>query len=202
MPLASEEQVPKPLTYTLMYHFLWFVMFLLSGLTLTALFLPRYGALRAFAAPGGLYALALLAAVGAFATYAVRLQVLLGEFTRADAFRWSAASSWAVIGVAPVLWAVWVAGETQAQHWWNGGQSWAPPEGIASAVFKVEIVVWWLSHLLSIRGLARGRRRYLAQPGAGEAAVDVGADVGAAAPTQSTGPGAPAALAAAGEGRR
>ena len=34
MPTASEQQVPKPLTYTLMYHALWSVMFLLSAAAL------------------------------------------------------------------------------------------------------------------------------------------------------------------------
>ena len=38
MPAASDDQVPKPLTYTLMYHFLWFILFFLSAIMLVVLF--------------------------------------------------------------------------------------------------------------------------------------------------------------------
>ncbi len=162
MPAASEEQVPKPLTYTLMYHGLWLAMFLLSAVGLGVLFLASgFAAGRALLTPWPLYALAALAAVGFLATYVIRVQVLLGEVTKEDAFRWSAASSWAVLAVAPVLWLAWIFGEPTVRQAITGGRGWAPPEGIISATYKVEVVVWWLSHLLSVRGLARGRKRYL-----------------------------------------
>jgi hypothetical protein len=88
--------------------------------------------------------------------------VLLGEFDKTEAFRWSEASSWGVLILAPIVWLLWVAVEPGVQHLVNGGRPWAPPEAIVSAMVKVEIVVWWLSHLLSVRGLSRGRKRYLA----------------------------------------
>jgi hypothetical protein len=173
MPTATEAQVPKPLTYTLMYHVLWFVMFLLSAASLALLLLASgWGAGRSLLAALPLLGLALIAGLGALATYAIRVQLLLGEVDWAQAFRWSEASSWAVIVVAPLVWGAWVLLEPAAQRLWNHGQPWAVPEAIASAMFKVEIVIWWLSHLLSIRGLARGRRKYLApsQPDAGAGA--------------------------------
>ena len=37
MPLASEEHVPKPLTYALMYHVVWALLFGASGLVVHAL---------------------------------------------------------------------------------------------------------------------------------------------------------------------
>ncbi len=170
MPLASEEQVPKPLTYTLMYHFLWCAMFLLSAVGLMALFLAAgAGFPRAVLAPWPLLALALVAGAGSFATYAVRIQVLLGEFDKAEAFHWSEASSWAVLIFAPVVWLLWVLIEPGVQHLVTGGRPWAPPEAIVSATFKVETIVWWLSHLLSVRGLTRGRRKYLVAAAAGVA---------------------------------
>ena len=83
MPAATDEQVPKPLTYTLMYHGLWCAMFLLSAFGLSGLFFASgVGFLRALLAPWPLLALALAAGLGLFATYAVRIQVLLGEFDK------------------------------------------------------------------------------------------------------------------------
>ena len=170
MPLASEEQVPKPLTYTLMYHFLWCVMFLISAVGLMALFLAAgTGFPRAVLAPWPLLALALVAGAGSFAAYAVRIQVLLGEFDKAEAFHWSEVSSWAVLIFAPAVWLLWVLIEPGVQHLVTGGHPWAPPEAIVSATFKVETIVWWLSHLLSVRGLTRGRKKYLVAAGAGVA---------------------------------
>ena len=58
-----------------------------------------------------------------------------------------------MIVLAPVAWLLWrfvfdpLAGSVPAQ--------------ITSMVVQVELIVWWLSHLLSVRGLARGRRVYL-----------------------------------------
>ena len=162
MPTASEEQVPKPLTYTLMYHGLWCAMFVMTAAGLAALFIASgVGARRSFTAILPIVVLALLAGLGTFVTYGVRLQVLLGEFGKEEAFQWSAVSSWAVLAAAPVLWLAWVFLEPAVRGWVNGGHAWAPPEGIVSATYKVEVVVWWLSHLLSVRGLSRGRKKYL-----------------------------------------
>src|SRR5919197_6382734 len=164
MPLAPEEQVPKPLTYTLMYHFLWCVMFLLSAAVLTIVFLVSGQPLgRAVLSPLGLVFFALVAGAGALATYAVRVQVLLGALGLAAAFRRSAASSWAVLLFAPAALAVWrFAAEPLARSLWNGGQPWSVPAQITAAMIQVEVILWWLSHLLSVRGLARGRKKYLA----------------------------------------
>ncbi|HEX2515151.1 MAG TPA: hypothetical protein VH257_10630 [Chloroflexota bacterium] len=160
MPLASEEQVPKPLTYTLMYHFLWCVLFLLSAGALAGVFLAAGQPLGvALGAPLPLVFFGLLAGLGALITYVVRVQVLLGQASREGAFRWSAISSWGVIVLAPVAWLLWrfvfdpLAGSVPAQ--------------ITSMVVQVELIVWWLSHLLSVRGLARGRRVYLQGQGLG-----------------------------------
>ena len=102
MPLASEEQVPKPLTYTLMYHFLWCVLFLLSAGALAGVFLAAGQPLGvALGAPLPLVFFGLLAGLGALITYVVRVQVLLGQASRESAFRWSAISSWGVIVLAP-----------------------------------------------------------------------------------------------------
>ncbi len=57
MPQATDEQIPKPLTYTLMYHFLWFVVFLASTGGLTLLFLTTGSAdLAAALLPPAVYA--------------------------------------------------------------------------------------------------------------------------------------------------
>lgn len=154
MPLASEEQVPKPLTYTLMYHFLWCVLFLLSAVALAGVFLaagqPPGVALTA---PLPLVTFGFLAGAGALVTYIIRVQVLLGEVSRESAFRWSAVSSWGVIVLAPVAWLLWrLVFDPLAR---------SVPADITSMVVQVELIVWWLSHLLSVRGLSRGRRTYL-----------------------------------------
>jgi hypothetical protein len=198
MPAASDEQVPKPLTYTLMYHGLWAVMFFLSYLVLAGVFISSdRGPLRSLAAPWPLLALAVVAAGGFLAAYGIRLSVLVGDFSKDDAFRWSAGSSWVVIVLAPLLWGVWWIVEPRVQAAITGGQPWAPPEAITSATFKVEVVVWWLSHLLSIRGLPRGRRKYLAPPARYTADVSPPA-AGSAGPNESQDDGTPAAPAAPG----
>jgi hypothetical protein len=160
MPTATEEQVPKPLTYTLMYHFLWSVLFLLSALTLFGIFLSAgQGLALTVLPPLSLALLGIIAGVGAFATYAVRIQILLGNLTKEDAFRWSARSSWAVLLFAPALFATWqLLVEPLARLQW--GSAWPVPVEMTIAVAKVEVVVWWISHLLSVRGLSRGRKRY------------------------------------------
>src|SRR5579884_3881991 len=90
MPVASEEQVPKPLTYTLMYHLLWAIMFGLSALALGGVFVASG---QPVASVLWLVLLAVLAGVGTLVTYSVRVQVLLGALGKAEAFRWSEASS-------------------------------------------------------------------------------------------------------------
>ncbi|HEX2186073.1 MAG TPA: hypothetical protein VHN78_11275 [Chloroflexota bacterium] len=153
MPVASEEQVPKELTYTLMYHFLWCVLFMLSAIALGGVFLAAGQPLgRALGAPLGLVFFALVAGLGTLATYVVRVQILLGELPVEEAFRWSAVSSRAVLIFAPLAWLVWrFVLDPLAQ---------SVPAQITSMVIQVEVIVWWLSHLLSVRGLARGRRKH------------------------------------------
>ena len=181
MPVASEEQVPKALTYTLMYHFLWCVMFALSALTLTGVFLASgHGLGRALLRPLPLVFLALVAGAGAFATYVIRVEVLLGEVDKARAFRWSAISSWAVLAFAPALWLVWSFGIERLVA--GGLQSWSVPAQMTAMVLKVEVIVWWLSHLLSVRGLSRGRKRVLGSAGAPAASAVISPDAPATAP--------------------
>jgi hypothetical protein len=150
MPVASEEQVPKPLTYTLMYHLLWAVMFGWSALVLGGVFVTLG---RPVASVLWLVLLTVLSGVGALVTYSVRIQVLLGELSKAEAFRWSEASSAAVLIFAPLafmLWFVFIDPHLRSA-----------PAQMTAMMVKVELVIWWLSHLLSIRGLARGRKKYL-----------------------------------------
>ncbi|MDQ3700358.1 MAG: hypothetical protein M3442_05490 [Chloroflexota bacterium] len=161
MPLASEEQVPKALTYTLMYHFLWFILFLLSAVALAGVFLVSGQPVgRALGAPMSLVFFAVVAGIGAFATYAVRVQLLLGQLSKQDGFRWSATSSWGVLLLAPVAWLGWrFIFDPLAQ---------SVPAQITSMVIQVELIVWWLSHLMSVRGLTRGRRKYVQGPVVGQ----------------------------------
>ena len=165
MPAATDAQVPKPLTYTLMYHFLWCVLFLLSALTLFGVFLAsnagaRHGFAGGLLPPIILVALGLIAGIGFLATYVVRVQLLLGKVTWDEAFRWSSRSSWAVLIFAPALFALWkLALERLARLAW--GADWPVPVQMTVTMAEVEVVVWWLSHLLSVRGLAKGRKRYL-----------------------------------------
>src|SRR5688500_5536045 len=168
MPAASDAQVPKPLTYTLMYHFLWCVLFLLSALTLFGVFLTsnaggRHGFAGGLLAPVILVGLGLSAGMGFLATYVVRVQLLLGEVTWDEAFRWSSRSSWAVIGFAPLLFALWKLPDVGVERLLlrAAGQDWSVPMQMTLTTAEIEVVVWWLSHLLSVRGLVKGRKRYL-----------------------------------------
>ncbi|MGH2352225.1 MAG: hypothetical protein ACRDI2_21280 [Chloroflexota bacterium] len=187
MPIAPEEQVPKPLTYTLMYHFLWGILFLLSAITLAGVFLVSgQPVTRALLAPLGLVFFALVAGLGTLATYAVRVQVLLGELTKEDAFRWSAASSWGVLLFAPVAWLLW--------RFVVDPLARSVPGQITSMVVEVEVIVWWLSHLLSVRGLSRGRKKHLQTAGPPAPAPSPAADTDAQC--------GPPVAALAGEGRQ
>jgi hypothetical protein len=161
MPAASDDQIPKPLTYTLMYHFLWFILFLLSAVALWGIFLATgRGFQLGFLPPLLFVGLAVVAGIGFLATYVVRVQILLGNLDKQDGFRWSARSSWAVVIGAPVLFGAWkLALEPLARTIWQG--DWAVPVQMTVAAAEVEVWVWWISHLLSVRGLARGRKHYL-----------------------------------------
>jgi hypothetical protein len=162
MPAASDAQIPKPLTYTLMYHFLWFVLFLLSALTFWGIFLSTgWGFQLGVLPPLVFVALAVVAGVGFFATYVIRVQILLGNLNKEEGFRWSGRSSWAVVLLAPSLFGLWkLALEPLAHGAWP--ERWPIPVQMTLTAAEVEVVVWWLSHLLSVRGLARGRKVYLA----------------------------------------
>jgi hypothetical protein len=174
VPAATDAQVPKPLTYTLMYHFLWCVLFFLSALTLFGVFLASgRGFGEAVVPPLILVALGLIAGFGFLATYVVRVQLLLGQVTWEEAFRWSSRSSWAVIAFAPALFALWkLALEPLARLLW--GATWSVPLQMTVTMAEVEVVIWWISHLMSVRGLAKGRKRYLA-PAAAPAAPSMAA---------------------------
>jgi hypothetical protein len=171
VPAATDAQVPKPLTYTLMYHFLWCVLFFLSALTLLGVFLASgRGFVEGVLPPLILVALGSIAGIGFLATYVVRVQLLLGKVTWEEAFRWSSRSSWAVLAFAPALFALWkLAAEPLARYAW--GATWPVPVQMTVTMAEVEVVVWWISHLLSVRGLAKGRRRYLAPSATGPLAT-------------------------------
>lgn len=178
MPAVDNAIVPKPLTYTLMYHALWAVLFMLTAVVYWGMFLASgQPAFRAIVPPLGLVALAGVAGIGAWFSYKMRLAVLLGEATWDDAFTLSAWSSWAVIVLAPALLGVWLWGLIPAAHALGLPDGWAGAPGILTeGAIKVEVIVWWLSHLLSIRGIIRGRRVY------GVAPVPQPADVAPDAP--------------------
>ena len=161
MPAASDAQVPKPLTYTLMYHFLWFVLFLLTALTFMGVFMSAgWGFGLTVGPPMVFVVLALIAGVGALATYIVRVQLLLGEISKEDGFRWSSRSSWAVLILVPLVFGLWKLGLEPVLRAQATGP-WPIPVQMSLTAAEVEVVVWWISHLLSVRGLARGRKVYL-----------------------------------------
>lgn len=163
MPAVDNVLVPKPLTYTLMYHGLWAVIFLLTAVVYWGIFFAsNQPPLKALVPPLGLVGLALVAGLGAWLSYMTRLAVLLGEASWDDAFTISEWSSWAVIGFAPVFLAVWqwalipLARQLGLEEGWAG-----VPGALTEGAIRVEVIVWWLSHLLSIRGIIQGRRAYV-----------------------------------------
>ena len=80
MPAVDNAVVPKPLTYTLMYHGLWAIIFLLTAMVYWGIFFASgQPAFRAIVPPLGLVGLALIAGFGAWLSYMTRLGVLLGE---------------------------------------------------------------------------------------------------------------------------
>ena len=173
MPAVDNVLVPKPLTYTLMYHGLWAIIFLLTAMVYWGIFFPSpQPAFRAIVPPLGLVGLALVAGFGAWLSYMTRLGVLLGEATWDDAFTLSEWSSWAVIGFAPVFLVVWQWGLIPLAHQFGLEEGWAGvPGALTEGAIRVEVIVWWLSHLLSIRGIIQGRRLYVPVPDVAEADV-------------------------------
>jgi hypothetical protein len=155
-----------------MYHFLWCVMFLLSAALLWSIFLAAgQRSTAAVLSPLAVVAFALIAGVGALVTYDLRVRLLLDEVSREDAFRWSANSSRAVIVFAAAVLALWaLVLAPLARSLWGSGQPWPVPVLMTEALLQVELVVWGLSHLMSVRGLSRGRKKYL-EPGAPSAAA-------------------------------
>lgn len=163
MPSVDNVLVPKPLTYTLMYHGLWAVIFLLTAVVYWAIFLASgQPTFRAIVPPLGLVALSLVAGIGAWLSYKTRLGVLTGAASWDDAFTLSAWSSWAVLVFAPTSLAAWqwIAIPLGRQIGIDDG--WAGVPGtLTEGAIIVEVIVWWLSHLLSVRGLIQGRRMFV-----------------------------------------
>lgn len=178
MPAVDNVLVPKPLTYTLMYHGLWAVIFMLTAVVYWGIFIASgQPTFRALVPPLGLVGLAVIAGFGAWLSYMTRLGVLLGEASWDDAFTLSSWSSWAVIVFAPVFLASWQWGLIPLAHQFGLQEGWAGvPGALTEGAIRVEVIVWWLSHLLSIRGIIQGRRTYLSAPSANASdlpAVDV-----------------------------
>jgi len=159
MPGASAEQVPKPLTYALMYHGLWAVLFLASWLALTVVFLSTgQGIVHGLLPPLSLLGLGLLAAGGFLVTYVARVHLLEGTVTVAEAYEMSRWSAQAVLALAPALLLLRLAAAPLARALLRI-ETWPLTLTLTGAVFQVELVVWWLSHLLNLNGLRRGLRR-------------------------------------------
>ncbi len=163
MPAFDNVHVPKPLTYTLMYHGLWAIIFFLTAIVYWGIFLASGQApFKALVPPLGLVLFGGFAAVGAWLAYATRLAVLLGKASWDDAFTLSAWSSWVVIVFAPASLAVWQWGLIPLARQFGLPEGWGGVPGtLTEGAILVEVIVWWLSHLLSIRGIIRGRRAYV-----------------------------------------
>jgi len=163
MPSLSNDQVPKPLTYTLMYHGLWAALFLMTTILYWAIFLySGQDTFRALVPPLGLLFFAVVAGIGCWLAYTTRLAILLGQATWDDAFTLSSWSSWGVLIFAPASLAVWQWAIIPASHALGLQEGWGGVPGVLTeGAIKVEVIVWWLSHLLSVRGLIRGRRDYV-----------------------------------------
>jgi hypothetical protein len=166
MPAVDNVLVPKPLTYTLMYHGLWAVIFLLTAIVYWGIFLASgQPVFRALVPPLGLVALALVAGFGAWLSYKTRLGVLLGEATWDEAFTLSSWSSWAVLLFAPAFLVAWQWVGIPIAHQIGVEDGWAGVPGtLTEGAIIVEVIVWWLSHLLSVRGIIQGRRLYVPEP--------------------------------------
>lgn len=158
MPSAPEAQVPRPLTYALMFHLVWTLLFAISGVGLAGLFLSAGQPVSAAGLPLlfllPLAAFSFLLLVGLFVA---RVQLVAGALDRDTVFGWSEASGWVVLAVAPAGWLfAW---------WWRQA---TPPltTELTSRLTQVELVVWWLSHLLGVMMLRGARRRYGAKASA------------------------------------
>ena len=160
MPLATNEQVPKPLTYALMYHVIWAIVFSVTALGLAALFLSTgWSWSRALLPPAGVLLLGLLAATGVLVLFVVRVRLMTDEIAQRTAYAISQATNWAVLIFGPVFLLAfrWLL-EPLARSL-TGVETWPITASITAAVVQVEVAVWWLSHVLSSMQLGRARRR-------------------------------------------
>ena len=160
MPLASEEQVPKPLTYALMYHVIWALLFGVTGLGLVILFkVVGHSWPRSLLPPAGLIAFGLLCGVGVLALYVVRVQLMTDNVEQQTAYRLSQWSNRVVLVFAPVFLLLFRFALEPLARTVLGVSEWPVTAAIASAALQVEVAVWWLSHLLSMSQLGRARKR-------------------------------------------
>ena len=160
MPLASEEHVPKPLTYALMYHVVWALLFGASGLGLAILFLVAgHSWQRSLLPPAGLIAFALLSGLGVLVLYVVRVQLMTENVEQRTAYRLSQWSNRAVLVFAPAFLLLFRFALEPLARTVLGVSEWPVTAAIASAALQVEVAVWWLSHLLSMSQVARARKR-------------------------------------------
>ena len=160
MPLASEEKVPKPLTYALMYHVIWALLFGVSGVGLAILFLVAGQSWqRSLLAPSGLVVFGLLSGCGVLALYVVRVQLMTDDIEQQTAYRVSQWSNRVVLVFAPAFLLLFRFALEPLARAVLGVSEWPVTATIASAALQVEVAVWWLSHLLSMSQVARARKR-------------------------------------------
>ncbi len=160
MPLASEEHVPKPLTYALMYHVVWSLLFGVSGVGLAILFLATGQSWqRSLLPPTGLVAFGMLSGFGVLALYVVRVQLMTENVEQRTAYRLSQWSNRLVLVFAPVFLLLFHFALEPLARMVLGVSEWPVTATIASAALQVEVAVWWLSHLLSMSQVARARKR-------------------------------------------
>lgn len=160
MPLASEERVPKPLTYALMYHVVWALLFGASGLGLAILFWAiGHSWQRSLLPPAGLIAFGLLSGFGVLALYVVRVQLMTENIEQQTAYRLSQWSNRVVLVFAPAFLLLFRFALEPLSRTVLGVTEWPMTASIASTALQVEVVVWWLSHLLSMSQVSRARRR-------------------------------------------
>ncbi|MAG34674.1 MAG: hypothetical protein CL878_00265 [Dehalococcoidia bacterium] len=160
MPLASEERVPKPLTYALMYHVVWALLFGATGFGLAILFIViGHSWQRSFIPPSGLLAFALLSGLGVVALYVIRVQLMTENVEQRTAYRVSQWSNRVVLIFAPAFLLLFRFVLEPLARAVLGISEWPVTAAIASAALQVEVAVWWLSHLLSTSQLSRARRR-------------------------------------------
>lgn len=160
MPLASEERVPKPLTYALMYHVVWVVMFGASGFGLAGLFLfAGHSWQLSLVPPMGLLVFAFLSGIGVLSLYVIRVQLMTENVEHRTAYLVSQWSNRVVLIFAPAFLLLFRYLLEPLARAATGVSDWPITFSIASAALQVEIIVWWLSHLLSTSQVARARKR-------------------------------------------